>query len=197
MLTWRLGLLVPDVVERYSEVSFEVSRTGDQYTIVNHSAKPLIGYAIQGRTATGLSSVFGNVDTGTGRRPIPGRVDFDSVAAGKPMQPGEQRIAVIADVLRCPVFPCFLPTLIKWQLIWLMQRPLDHYQVEEPPSIPSAQPTDSPAVYPVSQRRRLPQSQEPGLDMRGGAPQPNWSQPLALLPCDLCQWNSAASRLVR
>jgi hypothetical protein len=68
-----------------------VSGAGGGYTIVNHSTKPLIGYAMQGHTATGLTSVFGYVGTGTGRRPILGRVDFDSVAWGKPMQPGEER----------------------------------------------------------------------------------------------------------
>jgi hypothetical protein len=74
-----------------------VSGTGDQYTIVNRSLKPLIGYAIQGHTATGPKPVFGYVHTTTGRRPISGRVDFGSVAAGKPMQPGEERIAVIVN----------------------------------------------------------------------------------------------------
>jgi hypothetical protein len=68
-----------------------VSGTGNGYTIVNHSTKPVIGYAMQGHTATGPKSVFGYVHTTTGRRPIPGRVDFDSVAWGKPMQPGEER----------------------------------------------------------------------------------------------------------
>jgi hypothetical protein len=68
-----------------------VSGAGGRYTIVNHSTKPLIGYAIQGHTTTGPKPVFGYVHTTTGLRPIFGRVDFGSWAAGKPMQPGEER----------------------------------------------------------------------------------------------------------
>jgi hypothetical protein len=49
-------------------------------------------------------------------------------------------------------------------MIWPI--PLDHYHVEEPSSIPSPEPTGSPAVYAVSQPRRLPQSQELGLHLR-------------------------------
>jgi hypothetical protein len=72
-----------------------VSGTGGGYTIVNHSTKPILGYAMQGHTATGLRSVFGYVNTGAGLKPIPGRVEFGSVAVGKPMQPGEERTAVM------------------------------------------------------------------------------------------------------
>jgi hypothetical protein len=72
-----------------------VSGAGGQCTIVNHSNKPLIGYALQGHTATGLRSVFGFTHTGTGRKHIPGHVDFGSWAVGKPMQPGEERHAAM------------------------------------------------------------------------------------------------------
>jgi hypothetical protein len=68
-----------------------VHGAGGRYTIVNHSAKPVLGYAIQGHTTTGLSSVFGYVHITTGLRPISGHVDFGSWAAAKPMQPGEER----------------------------------------------------------------------------------------------------------
>jgi hypothetical protein len=60
-----------------------VSGTGKGYAITNHSTKPVMGWAIQSRTANG------------GLRPISGRVDFGSWAAGKPMQPGEERHAAM------------------------------------------------------------------------------------------------------
>jgi hypothetical protein len=74
-----------------------VSGAGGRYTIVNHSTKPVLGYAMQGHTAAGPKPVFGYVHTTTGLRPISGRVDFGSWAAGKPMQPGEERhVAMIS-----------------------------------------------------------------------------------------------------
>jgi hypothetical protein len=78
-----------------------VSGAGGRYTIANHSTKPLIGYALQGRTTAGLRPVFGYVHTAAGLKPISGRVDFGSVAAGKPMQPGEERhVAMISGFTR-------------------------------------------------------------------------------------------------
>ena len=68
-----------------------VSGSSGRYTIVNHSTKPVLGYAMQGHTTTGPKPVFGYVHTTTGLRPIAGHVDFGSWAAGKPMQPGDER----------------------------------------------------------------------------------------------------------
>jgi hypothetical protein len=74
-----------------------VSGAGGRYTIVNHSTKPVLGYAMQGHTAAGPKPVFGFVHTTTGLRPIPGHVNFGSWATGKLMQPGEERhVAMIS-----------------------------------------------------------------------------------------------------
>jgi hypothetical protein len=65
----------------------QVGGTLSRPTIVNQSSKPVIGYAIQITTTTRANPVFSDVD-------------FDSIAAGKPIQPGEER-----PLKSFPVFP--------------------------------------------------------------------------------------------
>jgi hypothetical protein len=92
-----------------------VTGTGDSHTIVNHSTKPLIGYAIQGHTTTGPKPVFGYVHTPAGLKPIFGRVDFDSVAWGKTLQPGEERHAVMLLSGFSSARPVRVGTAIAWE----------------------------------------------------------------------------------
>ena len=56
----------------------QVGGTLSRPTIVNQSSKPVIGYAVQITTTTGINPVISDVD-------------FDSIAAGKPIEPGEER----------------------------------------------------------------------------------------------------------
>jgi len=56
----------------------QVGGTLSRPTIVNQSSKPVIGYAVQITTTTRTNPVFSDVD-------------FDSIAAGKPIQLGEER----------------------------------------------------------------------------------------------------------
>lgn len=93
-----------------------VTGTGHSHAIVNHSTKPLIGYAIQGHTTTGPKPVFGYVHTTAGLKPIFGRVDFGSVAAGKPIQPGEERQAAILSAFVC-ARPVHVGTETTWEEI--------------------------------------------------------------------------------
>ena len=64
-----------------------VSGAGGGYTIVNHSPKPVMGYAIQRNTTAGPGSVSSVVDLG-------------SWAAGKPIEPGEERPLERFNVVR-------------------------------------------------------------------------------------------------
>jgi hypothetical protein len=66
----------------------QVGGTLSRPTIVNQSSKPVIGYAVQ------------IITTNTKTHIVFSDVDFDSIAAGRPIQPGEERLLGSFPVFR-------------------------------------------------------------------------------------------------